>query len=117
MGEKNEGKRKLSSGDDVEDVSFDGSGLNYDMDGFTGNNKAEVSGKINGGNSSNIARSNVTSGGGEQEGKQKARAKHVLYERRRRNKFNEALNLLKSVVPNSSEVRFFFFSFLGTVVS
>ena len=65
MGEENEGKKKkLSSEDDVEDVSFDGSGLNYDMDGF--------SGKINGGNRSN-AISNVTGG------EQKLRAKGLLY--------------------------------------
>jgi hypothetical protein len=70
MGEENEGKKKkLSSEDDVEDVSFDGSGLNYDMDGF--------SGKINGGNSSN-AISNIT-GRGEEKGKQKLRAKGLLY--------------------------------------
>ncbi|KAE8100780.1 hypothetical protein FH972_018640 [Carpinus fangiana] len=69
MGEENEGKKKkLSSEDDVGDVSFDGSGLNYYMDGF--------SGKINGGNSSN-AISNVT--GGEEKRKQKLRAKGLLY--------------------------------------
>ncbi|XP_059431546.1 transcription factor ICE1-like [Corylus avellana] len=71
MGEKNLGKRKFSSGDDVKEVSF------YGLE--------------------------ESSGGGEQKGKQKAKAKHVLYERRRRNKFNEGLNLLKSVVPNTSK--------------
>ena len=102
--EETDKMRKMSNGDDLElDVSFDGSGVNYDSDDFTENNKADENGK-NGGNSSN-ANSTVT-GGGDQKGKKKGMpAKNLMAERRRRKKLNDRLYMLRSVVPKISKVR------------
>ncbi|BBH03612.1 basic helix-loop-helix DNA-binding superfamily protein [Prunus dulcis] len=101
MGEENERKRKLSGGDDFEDVSIDGSGLNYDSDDFTENTKMDDGAK-NGGNSSN-ANSTVT-GGGDHKGKKKGLpAKNLMAERRRRKKLNDRLYMLRSVVPKISK--------------
>ncbi|KAK4395505.1 Transcription factor ICE1 [Sesamum angolense] len=103
--EENERKRKNSSGDDVEDVSIDGSTLNYDSDDqFLDNsavNKVEESAK-NGGSSSH-ANSTVT--GGDQKGKKKGLpAKNLMAERRRRKKLNDRLYMLRSVVPKISKM-------------
>ncbi|PSS07625.1 Transcription factor like [Actinidia chinensis var. chinensis] len=100
VSEVNEKKRKQSSGDDVEDFSIDGSGLNYDSDEFLECNKVEESGK-NGGNSN--ANSTVT--GGDQKGKKKGLpAKNLMAERRRRKKLNDRLYMLRSVVPKISKM-------------
>ncbi|WCJ40229.1 basic helix-loop-helix (bHLH) DNA-binding superfamily protein [Euphorbia peplus] len=91
-------KRKRSEEGDVDEGSFDVSGLNYDSDDC----RLEDSMKNNGGSNSH---GNSTVTGGDQKGKKKGMpAKNLMAERRRRKRLNDRLYMLRSVVPKISKM-------------
>ncbi|XP_051147505.1 transcription factor SCREAM2-like [Andrographis paniculata] len=109
----NERKRKSSSDDMAEDVSIDGSNLNYDSDdqfldyAAALNNKEEGGAAKSGGGGGGGA--SGSGGGGvanvDPKGKKKGPpAKNLMAERRRRQKLNDRLLMLRSVVPKISKM-------------
>lgn len=100
---------RINDEDELEDVSVDGSGLNYDSEDAVENQNKEGEENANSNNSN--ANSFVFTGGNQKGKKKGLPAKNLMAERRRRKKLNDRLLMLRSVVPKISKVSNFFFFF------
>ncbi|KAL6011761.1 hypothetical protein ACLOJK_002226 [Asimina triloba] len=100
--EEKDRKRKSNEEDEIDDLSGDGSGLNYDSDEGLDN----ASGKAQEDENTKISSNpNSTVTGGDPKGKKKGLpAKNLMAERRRRKKLNDRLYMLRSVVPKISKM-------------
>ncbi|KAL8154145.1 hypothetical protein V2J09_011905 [Rumex salicifolius] len=99
---KNLDSNGLLDGSENDNVTLDGSSLNYDSDGLSETFKMEEGNK-KGGMGSNASGALIS--GADPKGKKKGMpSKNLMAERRRRQKLNDRLYMLRSIVPKISKM-------------